>query len=154
MNIAHLFTNIKNTDRKRVGRGTGGSGGKTAGRGTKGQNARGGAGRKIQQWFEGGQTPLYRKLAKKRGSHNMVRGHSKPVTVTTDVINRLYTANETVSLVTLLAKKVIRQSELNLGVKIVARSPLKFPLNFEGVRRSESLMDKPKVATASSRSKV
>ena len=46
--------------RKRVGRGISAGQGKTAGRGTKGQNARSGGGK--GQYFEGGQLPLVRRL--------------------------------------------------------------------------------------------
>src|SRR6266581_6764334 len=52
-------------DRKRVGRGIGSAYGKTAGRGTKGQNARTGGG--VRPGFEGGQNPLAKRLPKKRG---------------------------------------------------------------------------------------
>ena len=51
---------IKN--RKRVGRGQGSGTGKTSGRGEKGQNARSGGG--VRVGFEGGQTPLFRRLPK------------------------------------------------------------------------------------------
>jgi large subunit ribosomal protein L15 len=54
-----------NKDRKRVGRGIGSGYGKTAGRGTKGQNARTGGG--VRPGFEGGQNPLAKRLPKKRG---------------------------------------------------------------------------------------
>ena len=58
--------NISSTpDRKRVGRGIGSGYGKTAGRGTKGQNARTGGG--VRPGFEGGQNPLAKRLPKKRG---------------------------------------------------------------------------------------
>lgn len=50
---------------KRVGRGISAGGGKTAGRGTKGQNARTGGG--VRPGFEGGQTPLMQKIPKLRG---------------------------------------------------------------------------------------
>ncbi len=52
-------------DRKRVGRGIGSGYGKTAGRGTKGQNSRTGGGVRIG--FAGGQNPLAKQLPKKRG---------------------------------------------------------------------------------------
>lgn len=52
-------------DTKRVGRGIGSGYGKTAGRGTKGQNARTGGG--VRVGFEGGQNPLAKRLPKKRG---------------------------------------------------------------------------------------
>ena len=49
-----------NTKRTRVGRGVGSGIGKTSGRGHKGQKARSGGG--VRRGFEGGQTPLYRRL--------------------------------------------------------------------------------------------
>lgn len=54
---------------KRVGRGTGGKGGKTAGRGMKGQKARS----KVPVGFEGGQMPLQRRVPKLRGFKNPFR---------------------------------------------------------------------------------
>ena len=56
-------------ERKRVGRGIAAGGGKTAGRGTKGQKAR----RQIPAGFEGGQTRLVRRTPKLRGFHNPFR---------------------------------------------------------------------------------
>src|SRR5215212_6398596 len=53
----------------RVGRGIGGKGGKTAGRGTKGQGARG----TIPAGFEGGQMPLQRRVPKLKGFKNPFR---------------------------------------------------------------------------------
>ncbi len=58
-------------ERKRVGRGISAGQGKTAGRGTKGQNARTGGGVKL--YFEGGQLPLVRRLPFKRGFTNIRR---------------------------------------------------------------------------------
>ncbi|MBN4059613.1 50S ribosomal protein L15 [Acidimicrobium ferrooxidans] len=55
--------------RKRVGRGIGGKGGKTAGRGTKGTKARS----KVPIWYEGGQQPLQRRLPKLKGFTNPFR---------------------------------------------------------------------------------
>ena len=54
---------------KRVGRGIGGKGGKTAGRGTKGTKARS----KVPVWYEGGQLPLQRRLPKMKGFKNPFR---------------------------------------------------------------------------------
>ena len=54
---------------KRVGRGTGGKGGKTAGRGSKGQRAR----NTVARGFEGGQTPLKQRVPKLRGFNNPFR---------------------------------------------------------------------------------
>lgn len=63
--------------RKRVGRGIAAGQGKTAGRGTKGQNARSGGGKGI--YFEGGQLPLARRLPYKRGFTNIRKIYYKPV---------------------------------------------------------------------------
>ena len=63
--------------RKRVGRGISAGGGKTAGRGTKGQGARSGGGK--GQYFEGGQLPLARRLPFKRGFTNIRKITYKPV---------------------------------------------------------------------------
>jgi large subunit ribosomal protein L15 len=57
------------TPRTRVGRGIAGKGGKTAGRGTKGQGAR----NNISPRFEGGQTPLHRRTPKAKGFKNPFR---------------------------------------------------------------------------------
>lgn len=51
--------------RKRVGRGIAAGGGKTAGRGTKGQNAR--TGKKLSATFQGGQNPIVSAVPKRRG---------------------------------------------------------------------------------------
>ena len=56
-------------DRKRVGRGIAGKGGKTAGRGTKGQGARD----TIKPGFEGGQLPLSQRVPKLKGFKNPFR---------------------------------------------------------------------------------
>ncbi|MDA8034056.1 MAG: 50S ribosomal protein L15 [Actinomycetota bacterium] len=58
-----------NRRRRRVGRGTAGKGGKTAGRGTKGQNAR----NSVKPGFEGGQLPLTQRIPKLRGFANPFR---------------------------------------------------------------------------------
>jgi large subunit ribosomal protein L15 len=62
---------------KRKGLGIGSGLGKTAGRGTKGQRARGSS--KVSIYFEGGQTPIYRRLPK--------RGFNSPNKVAYDVVN-------------------------------------------------------------------
>ena len=60
------LTNLKsNQSKKRKGRGIAAGSGKTAGRGTKGQNSRSGGG--VRTYFEGGQTPLIQRLPKLPG---------------------------------------------------------------------------------------
>jgi len=68
----HELNVRRNKSSKRVGRGISAGGGKTAGRGTKGQGAR--TGSKSKPGFEGGQNPLMQRLPKLRGfrSHKVV----------------------------------------------------------------------------------
>merc|ERR1711881_197714 len=56
------------TNKRRIARGYGGSGGGTGGRGTRGQKSRSGGG--VRPGFEGGQTPIYRRLPKLKGVAN------------------------------------------------------------------------------------
>lgn len=60
-----------NRRKKRVARGIGGKGGKTAGRGTKGQHSRGRG--KVARGFEGGQMPLKQRVPKLKGFNNPFR---------------------------------------------------------------------------------
>src|SRR5688572_1891737 len=64
---------------KRVGRGIAGKGGKTAGRGTKGQKARS----KVPTGFEGGQMPLHMRVPKLRGFNNPFRVEYQAVNLDT-----------------------------------------------------------------------
>lgn len=136
MSVTELFKDLgRKKSKKRAGRGIAANLGKTAGRGTKGQKARAGAGRKIKAWFEGGQTPVFRKLAKRRGFRSFA---TKPLTINTDIINAFYKDGEVVSVETLIAKKVLRNSKKNSEIKIVLRSALKPKVTFEGVKTSKS----------------
>jgi large subunit ribosomal protein L15 len=65
--------------RRRVGRGIGGKGGKTAGRGTKGQKARS----KVPVGFEGGQLPFHMRVPKLRGFKNPFRVEYQAVNLDT-----------------------------------------------------------------------
>jgi large subunit ribosomal protein L15 len=67
------------SSRKRVGRGIGGKGGKTAGRGTKGQHAR----NTVARGFEGGQMPLKQRVPKLKGFNNPFRVQYKAVNLDT-----------------------------------------------------------------------
>src|SRR5215212_11372811 len=64
---------------RRVGRGTGGKGGKTAGRGTKGQHAR----NTVARGFEGGQMPLKQRVPKLKGFNNPFRVQYKAINLDT-----------------------------------------------------------------------
>lgn len=75
MSLSNLVS-IVDTSKKRVGRGAGSGKAKTAGRGTKGQKARG----KTRAGFEGGQLPLIKRLPFRRGLGNTSHKH-KPLAV-------------------------------------------------------------------------
>ena len=92
-------------NRKRVGRGPGAGQGKTAGRGTKGQNSRSGGG--VRPYFEGGQLPLVRRLPHLRGFTNIWRVEFKPVNLA-----RLedFTADSEVTPATLASAGIIKKA--------------------------------------------
>ncbi len=80
----HQLNLTPKKDRKRVGRGISAGGGKTAGRGTKGQKSR--TGKKLRASFEGGQTPLIQKIPKNKGFKSK---RLRPQVVYTSVLNTL-----------------------------------------------------------------
>lgn len=131
-----MFAGLKKKNRQRVGRGISAGGGKTAGRGTKGQKSRSGSGRKIKGWFEGGQTPIQRRLPKVRG----FRHRQKRLTLTTAVINRLFKDGEIVSRESLRAKGFLSKNQTQYQIKVVNRGELKVKIRFdEGITTSRSL---------------
>ena len=93
MKLENLPKSKETKATKRVGRGPGSGMGKTSTRGQKGQLARSGSG--ISPWFQGGQTPLYRRIPK-RGFNN-ARFEVKYATINLDVINKYFNDGETVS---------------------------------------------------------
>lgn len=114
-----------NTKRTRVGRGVGSGIGKTSGRGHKGQKARSGGG--VRRGFEGGQTPLYRRLPK-RGFTNI---HAKTYTeVTLKMLNKVQ--NTDVTAESLLAEGII--GKVNDGIVILATGKLEKKLNVKATR--------------------
>ena len=95
-----------NKSKKRVGRGIGGKGGKTAGAGTKGQKARGRG--KVGRGFEGGQTGLKQRVPKLKGFNNPFRVEYSPVNL--DQIAALEAA--TVSPESLVEAGLVRKGAL------------------------------------------
>ena len=83
------YTEGARSTTKRLGRGQGSGQGKTAGKGSKGQNARSGGG--VALGFEGGQTPLWRRLPK-RGFTNFTRKENAIVNL--DTLNRFEAGTE------------------------------------------------------------
>jgi len=98
---------------KRVGRGIGGKGGKTAGRGTKGQRARG----SVPVGFEGGQLPQHMRLPKLRGFNNPFRVEYQAINL--DTIEESGLSEVTPE--TLLSKGLVSKGAL---VKVLGRGEL------------------------------
>ena len=99
---------------KRLARGIGGKGGKTAGRGSKGQRARG----TVKPGFEGGQTPLTRRTPKAKGFRNPFRVEYAVVNLDT---LETFDAGTTVDPDALRAKGLVAKQGL---VKVLARGTL------------------------------
>ncbi|OGC08192.1 50S ribosomal protein L15 [candidate division WOR-1 bacterium RIFOXYA2_FULL_36_21] len=105
---------------KRVGRGTSSGHGKTSGRGHKGQKSRSGGTKGV--YFEGGQTPFYRRLPKKRGFKNYpFRTVYAPVNIV--ALNRF---NSDVGISQFEAASLIKNGD---KVKILGVGTLDKPLN-------------------------
>jgi large subunit ribosomal protein L15 len=98
--------------KKRVGRGIGGKGGKTAGAGTKGQHSRGRG--KVARGFEGGQMPLKQRVPKLKGFNNPFRVEYSPVNL--DQISALEVAEVTPEV--LVERGLVRKDTF---VKVLAR---------------------------------
>jgi large subunit ribosomal protein L15 len=115
-----------NFEKVRVGRGIGSELGKTAGRGQKGQKSR--EGDPKEPWFEGGQTPIYRRLPK-RGFNNPFSIEYQEVNL--DKIDKKFKEGEIVNKQTLFEKRLIESPKK--PVKILARGNLTKSLIFEGI---------------------
>jgi large subunit ribosomal protein L15 len=104
---------------KRVGRGISAGGGKTAGRGTKGQKARTGANSNIPRTFDGGATNFIQRLPKLKG----FKSHAiKPVTVNVASLINHFEDKAVISLLSLVEAGLIDSSSIKKGVKIVGSS--------------------------------
>ena len=133
MQLGELKPAVQTPTRRRVGRGVGSGLGKTSGRGHKGQKARSGGG--VRRGFEGGQTPLYRRLPK-RGFTNI---HAKNyVEVTLTMLNKS-TVNE-VSAETLLADGII--GKINDGIVVLATGNLDKKLTVKAKRFTKAAAEK------------
>jgi large subunit ribosomal protein L15 len=119
--------------RKRVGRGIGSGHGKTACRGSKGQNAR--AGRGTKAGFEGGQMPLQRRLPK-RGFRHPFKKHYTIIHV--GDLNRF--PRDSVVEPDLLLQSGFRKKED--GFKLLSDGELQHPLTIRVHRASKAALKK------------
>ena len=121
--------------KKRKGRGIGGTGGKTAGRGSKGQRAR----NTVPVWFEGGQMPLHKRIPKLRGFNNPFRIEYQAVNLDTlnDFDGTDITPDE------LLAKGLVSKGAL---VKVLGRGEISRAINVKAHGFSASAAEAIKAA--------
>ena len=133
MKLGELKPAVEKQDRKRVGRGIGSGTGKTSGKGHKGQKARSGGG--VRRGFEGGQTPLYRRLPK-RGFTNI---HSKNYTeVTLTMLNKSKSTDVTAE--SLVEEGII--GKVNDGIVVLATGKLEKKLNVKANRFTATAKEK------------
>ena len=121
---------------KRVGRGQGSGNGKTAGRGEKGQKARSGV--SIPAWFQGGQTPLYRRLPK-RGFNN-AQFRTEFATINLSDLNKHFNDGDVVSPELLKEKGIIKKQLC--GIKVLGNGELEKKLTIKAHRFSSSAVTK------------
>ena len=122
------------TVRKRVGRGIGSGLGKTAGKGHKGQKARSGG--KIRRGFEGGQTPLYRRIPK-RGFNNIFTIEYATVNVS---YSEVFDNGTVVTIETLLNEGIIKK-ELS-GLKVLGNGTLTKKVTVEAKKFTNAAKEK------------
>jgi large subunit ribosomal protein L15 len=119
--------------RRRVGRGEGSGRGKTAGRGTKGQNSRSGKG--VPRGFEGGQMPLQRRIPK-RGFTNMFKKHYGIINIKD--LNR-FKSGEIVDRTALYEAGLVGKDK---AVKILGAGAISYPLNIKVNKVSQAAREK------------
>ena len=122
--------------RKRVGRGPGSGLGKTSGRGENGQKSRSGA--SIPAWFQGGQSPLYRRVPK-RGINN-ARFRTEYATINLSDLNKYFNDGDEVTPEVLKEKGIIKQQLC--GVKVLGNGELEKKLTIKANRFSSSAVTK------------
>ena len=133
MKLGELKPAVEKKDRKRVGRGIGSGTGKTSGKGHKGQKARSGGG--VRRGFEGGQTPLYRRLPK-RGFTNINSKNYTEVTLT--MLNKSKATDVTAE--SLVEEGII--GKVNDGIVVLATGKLDKKLNVKANRFTATAKEK------------
>ena len=121
---------------KRVGRGPGSGMGKTATRGENGQKSRSGA--SIKPWFQGGQSPLYRRIPKRR--FNNARFTTRYATINLSDLNNFYNDGDVVSEEVLKERGIIKK-RLS-GIKILGNGNLEKKLTIKANRFTTTAVSK------------
>ena len=130
MKLEELKPAQKRKSKLRVGHGMGSGLGKTSGRGHKGQKARSGGG--VRRGFEGGQTPLYRRLPKRGFNNSKFAKNYTEVTLT--MLNKATT--DIVDAESLIKDGII--SKANDGIVILATGKLEKKLTVKAVKFTKS----------------
>jgi len=128
----------KGANRKKLikGRGNGARKGNTAGRGYNGQNSRSGGG--VRPGFEGGQTPLFRRLARRGFSNYPFKKEYEVINLS--MIEARYTDGETVSTESLKKKGLVKGKDVL--VKVLGMGDLSKKLTFDVDALSSSAKEK------------
>ena len=121
---------------KRVGRGPGSGIGKTSGHGENGQKSRSGA--SINAWFQGGQSPLYRRLPK-RGFNN-AQFEAKYAVINLNDLDQFFEDGDMVTPEILKEKGIIKKQLA--GVKVLATGKLTKKLTVKAHRFSSAAVTK------------
>ena len=137
MQLGEVKSATEKVVRRRIGRGIGSGLGKTSGRGQKGQKARSGGG--VRRGFEGGQTPLYRRLPK-RGFTNIHALEYTEVTLT--MLSKA--KNENVTAESLLEEGII--GKVNDGIVILGTGKLEKKMTVKAKRFTKSAAEKIEAA--------
>ncbi|HAK46980.1 MAG TPA: 50S ribosomal protein L15 [Spirochaeta sp.] len=119
-----------------IGRGNGSTRGGTSGRGSNGQNARSGGG--VRPGFEGGQMPLYRRIARRGFSNYPFKVEYKPVNLRE--LEAKFQDGETVNLETLKEKGIVKGK--NVQVKILGEGELTKKVTVDVEKVSAGAKDK------------
>ena len=122
--------------KKIVGRGPGSGTGKTSGKGEKGQKARSGA--SIKPWFQGGQSPLYRRIPK-RGFNN-ARNRVEYAIINLADLNKFFKDGDKVTPEVLKERGIIKKQMA--GVKVLGNGELKIKLTIKANRFSSKAVTK------------
>lgn len=123
--------------RKRIGRGPGSGSGKTAGRGTKGQNARSGGG--VRQYHQGGNLPIFRKLPFLRGEGFTPLNRTRYSEVNLDALKEFKAGSE-VTPESMKAAGLLKNEKK--PIKIMGRGEIDVALNIKAHKVTEGARQK------------
>ena len=137
MELGNIKASTEKVTRRRVGRGIGSGLGKTSGRGHKGQKARSGGG--VRRGFEGGQTPLYRRLPKRGFNNIFARNYTE---VTLSMLNQSKATEVTAE--TLLEEGII--GKINDGIVVLGNGNLEKKLTVKATRFTKAAAEKIQAA--------